>query len=170
MEKVIIKNPNHKAAIAEVKEISLNYLQAIVGGYIESVYIPQLENMPISCFCNEEGKLQGLDTNFPLVMCNGQVYDTVAGPVIFCGCDEMGESIGLTDEQIERVMNYLADPTTYTDTIFNVGFINMDEEDDEMQLSAIGATEADLYADLFNLINSVRDELNIKKLLYIEKA
>ena len=95
---VIIINPRY-LPIQTKKELTLQTLQKTVEGYIEA-----LEILPnVILWCNEEGKLKGLERNIRIVK-NQQHVDTVAGPVIITGVDSHGEAIGLTDEQRKEVM------------------------------------------------------------------
>lgn len=81
----------------EVIEFENKYqeLRRLVGGNIELV---PLDNNTIM-FCNEEGKLIGLDGNRSLD--NG---DIIAGNFIILGDDGGEESISLTDAQVEKYM------------------------------------------------------------------
>ena len=54
-------------------------LQEIVGGHIEVVWIPGVRDCVI--IVNEEGKLSGLDLNFPFF------GDWIVGTAVFCGVD-----------------------------------------------------------------------------------
>ncbi len=79
----------------EVIEFENKYqeLRRLVGGNIELVPLDKNTIM----YCNEEGKLIGLDGNRRLN--NG---DIIAGNFIILGDDGGEESISLTDEQIEK--------------------------------------------------------------------
>lgn len=78
--KVIIKKPGEKVGRMQHIGNTLENLQRIVGGPIETV--PVLED--VICICNEEGKLKGLPANFIL----GRKYpDTIVGTAIICGVD-----------------------------------------------------------------------------------
>lgn len=74
--KVIIKKPGHMPQETEI-ENSLKALQALVDGYIEHVNV----NEKIGMIINEEGKLNGMEENFPF---RG---DTIVGPAVFVGYD-----------------------------------------------------------------------------------
>lgn len=85
-----------------VKEIdgSLRSMQEIVGGYIQPVY-PWREE--VALVCNEEGKINGLPLNRPLLDDRGQLVDIIAGTFFICSAPIDSESFqSLTDEQIER--------------------------------------------------------------------
>ena len=54
----------------------------------------------IDLFCNDEGKLNNMECNryFP------EFRDIVCGPIIAIGHDEEGDSVSLTDEQVEEAV------------------------------------------------------------------
>ena len=71
----------------EVKPINGKYfkleeLQAIVGGYIECVYL----NDGMTMVVNEEGKLKGLPCNdlATEIIRNSGIYDVIVGPALVC--------------------------------------------------------------------------------------
>ena len=90
----------------EKDEITLEDEQEIVGGWIELLPLGTLDDNGIQAFCNDEGKLMGLA---PTALLGTEEdgffkpYDFVAGNIMFAGFDEDGETIGLTDEQIELI-------------------------------------------------------------------
>ena len=94
--KVIIKKPQEKAEVTEIKN-EYKELTKIVGGFIECVDIGKGVDM----VCNEEGKLNGMDANlnFP--------YDVIVGPVFFCSTKD-GDFISLNDEQIKFVNDMIS--------------------------------------------------------------
>lgn len=105
----IVKAPlrEHKVCGTPEVKLSLEEMQEIVGGHIESVHIPELEIGMLTIFCNEEGKLQHM---VPSVKCvyEGEVYDLLCGNLIFLNYTDDGEKqIDLTDEQIQAVEAYL---------------------------------------------------------------
>ena len=95
--KVLVVEPMKPCRVAEIPD-KLEVMQAIVGGYIQEV-APFAE--PVVIVCNEEGKLQGLPYNRPLVDKNGLPYDILCGTFFIAGVQ--GENFAsLTDEQISR--------------------------------------------------------------------
>lgn len=93
----------------EVKEIenTLENLQSIVGGYIEIPFLGGIFNKnKINPIINEEGKfIEGLKPEIALIDGNTKkILDIVYGNIIFASHDEVGNTIGLTDEQIKIVM------------------------------------------------------------------
>ena len=94
------------------KEIGteLEDLQEIVGGYIEIPYLGDVfVNNGIDVIINEEGKLiEGLKAEIAIVSeQRGTILDLVYGNCIFASHNAEGETIGLTDEQIQIVNNEL---------------------------------------------------------------
>ena len=81
----------------EIKEIngSLEGLQALVGGYIQTMY-PYDD--PVGIVCNEEGKLEGLPLNRALRDEHGEIYDVVAGTFAIVGLTE--ESFGSLESDL----------------------------------------------------------------------
>ena len=75
--KVIIKEPGEPIGHFAEIDNTLEAMQEIVGGYIETITFPGFVIV-----CNEEGKIRGLPENFKLP------NDTVVGTVIVCGTDD----------------------------------------------------------------------------------
>lgn len=108
------------------KEIGteLEDLQEIVGGYIEIPYLGDVfVNNGIDVIINEEGKLiEGLRAEIAIVnKQRGAILDIVYGNCIFASHNDEGETIGLTDEQIQIVTKEL-------ETVFEM----MDKETEEI--------------------------------------
>lgn len=76
---VLVVEPMKPCRVQEIPD-TLEAMQAIVGGHIETV-TPFTE--PVAIVCNEEGKLQDLPINRPLVDRNGLPY-VLAGSVGRC--------------------------------------------------------------------------------------
>lgn len=88
----------------------LEDLQKIVGGYIEIPFLSKRffeENIDI--IINEEGKLiEGMKPEIAVVSKErGTILDMVYGNCIFASHDEEGETVALTEKQIEVVMEEL---------------------------------------------------------------
>lgn len=93
--KILVVEPMKPCRVQEIGS-DLESMQAIVGGYIEEV---TPFNEPVAIVCNEEGKLQGLPYNRPLVDQNGLPYDILCGTFFIAGVE--GEHfVSLTDNQI----------------------------------------------------------------------
>jgi hypothetical protein len=88
----------------------LEDLQKIVGGYIEIPFLSQkfLDN-GIDVIINEEGKLiDGMKAEIAIVdEKRGNIPDIVYGNCIFASHDEAGETIGLTENQMQVVSEEL---------------------------------------------------------------
>ena len=98
----------------ELKEREINNgleaLQQIVGGYIEIPYLGDtFLNKGIDVIINEEGKLiDGMKAEIAIVNKEqGNILDIVYGNCIFASHDEEGETIGLTEEQMQVVTEEL---------------------------------------------------------------
>ena len=110
----IYKQPLRKHEVFDLPEgkpLSLDDMQKLVGGYIESIIVPQLEGYGggmLAIYGNEEAKLRGMTPNFLLTTSEGTLYDVVCGPVLILNYSEDGEKmIDLTDQQILAVEAYL---------------------------------------------------------------
>lgn len=83
----IIKNPGQPAFTRQI-ENTLTAFQQLVGGYIQTVYLPH----GVIMIVNEEGKLMGLKPNFRLE------HDLIVGTAVFVSAD--GEEFaGLSERQ-----------------------------------------------------------------------
>jgi len=140
--RVLVVEPEKPPYVAKI-ENDLRSLQEIVGGDIQYVGLDRNTFF----YCNEEGKLLGLQGNRKLD--NG---DIVAGTFIICREDGTGEEASLTDEQIEKYMRRFREPELYTvqevedtsyvsvksydssDDFFKALFNDEDEDEDEMEL------------------------------------
>ena len=94
--KVIVKEPGKTSEYREIDN-TLEAMQEIVGGYIECVF---LEGGAVMV-CNEEGKLMGMQMNFPF---RG---DIIVGTVFVCGTDDEGDftDVPITLEEWEEIIN-----------------------------------------------------------------
>lgn len=80
----------------------LGSLQAEVGGYIERIVLGR----GLDAYVNEEGMILGMDYNRTVVTPYGTI--PVVGPMIVVSHDEEGETVGLTEDQIQRALRVLA--------------------------------------------------------------
>ena len=94
MMKVIVKEVGKLPRIEDI-ENTLQSLQTLVGGYIETVTLH--DNVVL--ICNEEGKIAGLPPNF------GIGGDTIVGTAVFVAHDGKGEFTDLDDWQVEDIMS-----------------------------------------------------------------
>jgi hypothetical protein len=99
MVKILVVAPLEKPYVKEI-ENSLKAMQDIVGGYIESVGLEDEDY--VSIICNEEGKLDGLPPN-------RRFYDDIiCGTFFISRIDDEGETISLTDEDIQKYTEQFA--------------------------------------------------------------
>lgn len=104
---LIIKTDGTKQEVPFTEGTFLKLAQATVGGWIQLV---RLESKGIDLYLNEEGKLDGLDQNPTATALWVEDYGTtdyIVGDVIITGgVNSDGETVGLTNEQVERLMNF----------------------------------------------------------------
>lgn len=89
-------------------EESLKYLQDLVGGYIEHFIIdPDLDRLHIDMWINEEGKfIEGLDPS--IALCHeGRLYDVIMGNCVFSKYNDQGETLGLTLDEMNIVIDWV---------------------------------------------------------------
>lgn len=88
---------------------SYNLLRESVGGWIECVALP---NLDIDMWVNEEGKLNGLAPNTIGTMLWITQYgytDLIVGDIVLTGgADSEGTTLGLTDEQLESLLDFVS--------------------------------------------------------------
>ena len=98
MEKIMIgiKKPRKGFEFAEVYN-DLSVFQRIVGGYIEHY---NTDENGLEYFCNEEGKLQGLEFN---TWCNG---DVIVGNIFVVRTDDEGEFCSITNEDKRELKKF----------------------------------------------------------------
>ena len=89
---------------------ALEYLQGLVGGYIEHYVIDsKLDHNFIDMWIDDEGKLKdGLAPTFAL-MHEGKLYDVIFGNCVFSKYDLDGNTLGLTPDDVSRVIGFLND-------------------------------------------------------------
>ena len=63
-------------------DLTLEYMQKTVGGYIEAIY--PFED-PVALVCNEDGKFCGLKPNRALRDNKGKLYDVICGTFLIVG-------------------------------------------------------------------------------------
>jgi len=102
--RVLVKSPGGKPETREISK-GLEPMQEIVGGYITTAYLPELDEAGITLWANDEGLIEGLEPN--IVMPWG---DIIVGTIFLSGHDEEGDTTGLSDDQLElakAVLNQL---------------------------------------------------------------
>lgn len=96
----------------QVKEIdnTLEELQKIVGGYIEIPFLGMVfKENKIDVVINEDGKyVEGLKPEIAIVNeKQGNILDVIYGNCVFVSHNEKGDTIALTDEQMNVVKQEL---------------------------------------------------------------
>ena len=111
----VIKKPYEKPETVAIDK-GLKSLQEIVGGDIDVVYIPNIDD--IHGFCNDEGLLIGMEPNFY----RPDYGDAIVGPAVFLGSGADGDSISLTPEQVKRITTYLEENSVkdFNEFLFNI--------------------------------------------------
>lgn len=123
MNKVLIRKQNQDFKIALVDDLSLEYMQEVVGGFIERVsFIDPLDELNIDMWANDEGKLiDGLKPTFVVLDNKDKLVDIIMGDTIFTSRDRHGNTIGLNDMQIKIIKNHFKTAAILNDgTIANV--------------------------------------------------
>ena len=92
--KVVICEPGKVARIAEIDN-TLEAMQEIVGGYIETYPLDDLDEIVV--ICNEEGKIKNLPLN--CIYKNGEIVEIIAGNFFICTANTNTEHFtGLTEK------------------------------------------------------------------------
>lgn len=121
--RVLLVRPEQEPEVIEI-DGSLKTMQELVGGTIQAVY-PFGE--PVALVCNDEGKLQNLPQNRPLIHPEtGERYDVVCGPFFLCAAPSDSDHFdSLSPEQIEhfRTLYHLEKPCTGCGSLFSVGHL-----------------------------------------------
>jgi hypothetical protein len=95
-------------------QISLEFLQKQVGGWVQVVDLPAEGNdtESVAMWMNEEGKFSGLDSNSHATELWVRSYgmtDVIMGNVVLTGgTDEDGDTLGLSDSKTLELMKMFA--------------------------------------------------------------
>lgn len=90
---IATKNPGEPLKYKEIPEITLDFLQSEVFGYIETISTTPFYEQNIVIIVNEEGKLRAMPVNFQTR------NDVIVGPAVFT--DDGGDTFeSLTERQI----------------------------------------------------------------------
>jgi hypothetical protein len=98
--RVLVKEPYKEPVVKEIEDELENW-QEIVGGLIECVGHPTLEDVDI--YCDEEGLLKEKEGNFFLP----EYQDCIKGTCFMVSFNDEGEFVSLTDEQIQKCKDYI---------------------------------------------------------------
>lgn len=110
MKKALQVTTENEFRVLDLGESTLKTLQEGVGGYIQPVDYGN----ELTMWVNEEGKLTGLPLNPTGTLWWASIFpnhlDYIMGDVVFTGgTDDEGDTIGLTDEQIETLTAMFTD-------------------------------------------------------------
>lgn len=107
----------------------LKSLQDQVGGYIEHFIINNdLAKLGIDMWIDEEGKLKNdMHPTFALLNQKAdKIVDCIFGSCVFTRYDEEGNTLGLTEEDINRIFNWLGSlifqPVRETEGMYEFAF------------------------------------------------
>ena len=97
--RILVIRPGEQPKVEEIDDC-LEAMQAVVGGYIESL-MPWKDDVAI--ICNEEGKINGLPMNRGIRNDDGRLIDIIAGTFFLCYAPPESENfLSLPDNLIER--------------------------------------------------------------------
>ena len=108
MKALKISTDNAREVVEFDNTTSYETIKSAVGGWIELIRIPSLN---VDMWINEEGKL----TNEPIQNPTGTALwvenygeiDVIIGDIIFTGgTDNSGSTVGLSDAQLDALLNY----------------------------------------------------------------
>lgn len=110
--RILVVEPQKAPYISEI-DGSLESMQKVVGGYIQSIY--PFDDGELALICNEEGKLEQLPLNRALFFENGEIYDIISGTFFLCSapCDSESfaslddEKLSVAMERFRRIEYYL---------------------------------------------------------------
>lgn len=100
--RVLVKQPG-KPVVEDLIPNELEIFQRLIGGYIETVMLPQNTVMIV----NEEGKLKGLPHNF------FYAGDDIVGTVVFCS-QKNDDFTDIRPSAVKYVVNRFDQDTTTT--------------------------------------------------------
>lgn len=102
VKRAVVIEPDGTQYTLDISSDEYRQLSGAVGGLIEAVPLGETMTM----WCNEEGKIHGLDLNLYATTLFAEYHgphDVITGAVIITGDGQDGETVDLTDEQIERL-------------------------------------------------------------------
>jgi hypothetical protein len=109
--KFILKQPGLKPEVVEQDAIKLADLQHYVEGTVTTAYVPSLAKVGegVTLWANDDGLCLGMTPNVGFFDADFFEPMILVGPILVTGSDEEGETIGLTDEQVEQVKAVLVE-------------------------------------------------------------
>ena len=107
--RVIIVEPG-KAPVVSWEDLTLEWMQKTVGGYIEAIYP---FDDPVALICNDEGKLNGSKPNRALWY-NGKILDVIYGTFIVTGAGSE-DLVGLSRAMVMKYVQHFRDPEFFVE-------------------------------------------------------
>jgi hypothetical protein len=107
--KIILKKPGEKATVIEQETIKLEDLQRFVEGTVTTAYVPKVGEAGITIWANDEGLCLGMTPNVGFMEEDFFEPMILVGPILLTSSDEEGETVGLTDEQVEKGLAFLTE-------------------------------------------------------------
>lgn len=103
---VLIEAETELVIVTNEFENTLENMQQFVQGYIEAVTLryDNETDRAITAWMNEEGKLLDLKPSLAVVGRDFEVLDVIAGNVLITAVDSEGETVGLTQEEADYVI------------------------------------------------------------------
>jgi len=134
MKAVIIKTDGSKEIVEFDNDNAYGVLSGAVDGYIQQV---PLDDIGVTMYCNEEGKLHGLPQNpiaTALWIDQWGETDVMVGDVICVSdvVDQEGYETSLTDEQIAYLMEYDKAAVYGMGDMGTLEFVYNDDDDDDV--------------------------------------
>lgn len=97
--KIIFKKVGCPTEVREFDKLELADMQNMVGGLIECFHVGNGVDM----WLNDEGKLLPLPINLAIGSQDKEILDTIHGDVFFASGNGEGDTVGLSEEQINWV-------------------------------------------------------------------
>ena len=99
--KVVLKKPNEKAIVTVIDNEHEEFAN-FCDGIIDIIKHPTIDDVDV--VLNDVSLMKGMSPNIIVPECE----EIFAGPLIFVGYDsDIGKSLSLTDEQVDKVLNYI---------------------------------------------------------------
>lgn len=112
--RIVVKNPQKTAEVIDIHD-SVPEFRDILQGPMEYIAIPELQTFGIDLLDNEHSREMHLSGNIfhNHLGDDGFIY----GPIIALSHDSEGETLSLTDIQIEMIKKWFEDHSIYTDIV-----------------------------------------------------
>jgi hypothetical protein len=100
--KFILKQPGLKPEVVEQDSIGLSTLQHYVEGTVTCPHVPGLEKIGATLWANDDGLCLDMEPNLALFESGWYEPMLIVGPVLVTGVNQEGDTVGLTDDQVEK--------------------------------------------------------------------